>query len=246
MKEQNKLTLQMSLLFFVVFVFFGVVIVNEKLSPLKIPRVTQKIEVYLKDNYEDELDNLEMEKVTYKNLRYETIVKNKDNNDLYFKVYYENKKITDTYKKDYVEGKTLIKAKEKEIQLNIKRKTNTLYKVKLDKLNSYSEAKQKELLTSKKPESLSLYNIEANVSVEKINLDSIINVINIFYENANEKNITPKSFTFVIESNKKTLRIENIPSDIINSEELKTIINDIINKKESKILEDYDISYEYL
>ena len=63
MKEQNKLTLQMSLLFFVVFVFFGVVIVNEKLSPLKIPRVTQKLEVYLKDNYEDELDNLEMEKV---------------------------------------------------------------------------------------------------------------------------------------------------------------------------------------
>lgn len=246
MKEQNKLTLQMSLLFFVVFVFFGVVIVNEKLSPLKIPRVTQKLEVYLKDNYEDELDNLEMEKVVYKNLRYETIVKNKDNNDLYFKLYYENRKITDTYKKDYVEGKTIIKAKEKEIQSNIKKKTNTIYKVKLNKLNSYTESKQKELLTSNKPETLPLYNIEANVSVEKLNIDNIINVISIFYENANEKNITPKSFNFIIETEKKKLRINNLSRDIIESEELKTIINDIINKKESKILDDYKISYEYL
>lgn len=246
MKEQNKLTLQMSLLFFVVFVFFGVVVVTEKLSPLKIPRVTQKLEVYLKDNYEDEADNFEMEKVTYKNLRYETIVKNKENNDLYFKIYYENRKITDTYKKDYVEGKTLIKAKEKEIQLNIKKKTNTIYKVKLDKLNSYSESKQKELLTSNKPETLSLYNIEANISVEKLKLDSIINVISIFYENSNERNILPKSFSFIIETEKKKLRIDNLPRDIIESEELKTIINDILNKKESKILEDYNISYEYL
>ena len=246
MKEQNKLTLQMSLLFFVVFVFFGVVIVTEKLSPLKIPRVTQKIEVYLKDNYEDELDNLEMEKVTYKNLRYETIVKNKENEQLYFKIYYENKKITDTYKKDYLEGKTLIKAKEKEIQNNIKKKTKTVYKIKLDKLNTYSESKQKELLTSKKPETLTLYNIESKVSVEKLNVDNIINVISIFYENANNKDITPKTFTFEITTDKKNLRIENIPRDIIESEELKTIINDIIKKKESKILDDYKISYEYL
>ncbi len=246
MKEQNKLTLQMSLLFFVVFVFFGVVVVNEKLSPLKIPKITKKIEVYLKDNYEDDLKNLEMEKITYKNLRYETIVKNKENEKLYFKVYYENKKITDTYKKDYLEGKTLIKEKEKEIQNNIKKKTRTVYKIKLDKLNTYSEVKQQELLNSKKPESLELYNIEANVSIEKLTLENIVNVINIFYENANERSITPKSFTFDITADKKTLRIENISRNIIESEELKVIINDIIKKKESKILEDNNISYEYL
>ncbi|MBQ8131691.1 MAG: hypothetical protein IJ193_04290 [Bacilli bacterium] len=245
MKEQNKLTLQMSLLFFVVFVFFGVVIVNEKLSPLKIPKITERIEIYLKDNYEEELDQLELDKVQYKNLRYEAKVKNKDNSKLYFKVMYENKKITDTYKKDYLEGRTLIKSKEKEIQNNIKKVTKAVYKIQLDKLNTYKESEQKELITNKKPETLRLYNLEANVSVEKLKEENIINVIQIVNTNASEKNINPRTYTFKIKSDKKTLCIKNIPYEVIESEELNTIINDIITKKESKLLTQYNIEYEY-
>lgn len=246
MKEQNKLTLQMALLFFVVFVFFGVVVVNEKLSPIKIPKITERIEIYLKDHYEEEFKNFEIEKVTYKNLRYETKVKNKQNNNLYFRVFYENKKITDTYKKDYLEGKTLIRYREKQIQENIKKKTKALYKVHLNSLNEYTDSQQNELLTKKNPETLRLYNLEAKISIEILTEEKIINVIKLFHNNATDKNINPKSYTFEIKTEKKSLRIENIPYDIIDSEELALIIKDIINKKESKIQKDYNINFEYL
>ena len=158
---------------------------------------------------------------------------------------YENKKITDTYKKDYLEGRTLIKSKEKEIQNNIKKVTKAVYKIQLDKLNTYKESEQKELITNKKPETLRLYNLEANVSVEKLKEENIINVIQIVNTNASEKNINPRTYTFKIKSDKKTLCIKNIPYEVIESEELNTIINDIITKKESKLLTQYNIEYEY-
>ena len=72
MKERNKLTLQMSLLFMIVLVVFGVIIVNEKLSPLKIPKVTEKINVYINDNYKDILNEVDIQDVEYKEMKYQT------------------------------------------------------------------------------------------------------------------------------------------------------------------------------
>ena len=71
MKEQDKLTLQMILLFFVIFVFFGVIIVNEKISPLKIPKVTEKLETYLNENYKDIINDINIGTTEYKNMKYD-------------------------------------------------------------------------------------------------------------------------------------------------------------------------------
>ena len=249
MKEQEKLTLQMILLFFVIFVFFGVIIVTEKLSPLKIPKVTEKLETYLNDNYKDIIKDVDIGTTEYKKMRYELKISNKKNSNHYFYIYYEDKKITDTYKKDYLEGKTIITYQEKQIKKNIKSKTGSNYEIKILKtLNKYTDNIKEKILESKEPETIKIYNLKANITVNKFKDTNIEKTLKHFNTNLKEKNITPKNYTFNIqdpEDETKVLSI-TIDSNAIESDDFNTIISDIINKKKSNLLDTYEITYEYL
>lgn len=250
MKERNKLTLQMSLLFMIVFVFFGVIIVNEKLSPLKIPKIKEKLEVYINDNYTDILNDIEMQEVEYKEMKYQTKITSKENENYYFYVYYENKKITDTYKKDYIEGQSILNYQKDKIIENIKKKTKTTYKVTMSrKLDKYTDSLRNKIITSNNPESLKIYNLEGTITVSKFDTTHIVNTIKALNDNYESKNITPKTYTFTIPNPDKeeiAVKISNLSTDAIESNDFTNIINDIINKKKSNLLSNYDIDYEYL
>ena len=53
MKEQKKLTLGMAIFSFIVFVSFGVIILNEKTAPLYSTRIDTKFSEYINTNYKD-------------------------------------------------------------------------------------------------------------------------------------------------------------------------------------------------
>lgn len=248
MKERNKLTLQMSLLFFVIFVFFGVVVVNEKLSPLKIPKVTEKINVYINDKYKDILNDVNINEVEYKEMKYQTKIVSKKNDNYYFYIFYENKKITDTYKKDYLEGQSILEYQKEKIIENIKNKTKTTYNITMSKtLDKYTDNIKEKIITTKEPENLKIYDLEATILVSKYNADYISKTIMIYDENLQSKNINPKTYTFIVtntDNQELAVKITNLNRDIIQNDDFTKIINDIINKKKSNLLSNYEIDYE--
>lgn len=250
MKETTKLTLQMSILFLIVFVVFGVTIVNEKLSPLKIPKVTEKITQYINSTYKDILNDIEIQEVEYKELKYQTKIINKNNQNYYFYVYYQDKKLSDTYKDDYLKGKSILNYQKDNIVKNIKNKTKSTYKITMNKtLDKYTENMKEKILTSDKPESLKIYNLESNITVSKFDSKNISSTIKSLNDNFNNKNIIPKSYTFIVTDTEKedlAIKISNITSETINSNDFINIINDIINNKKSNLINTYKIEYEYL
>ena len=110
MKEQKKLTIKMAIFTFIIFVCFGIIILNEKSAPYYASRIHKKLLTYLNETYKDEINTFSIDDTKYKNTKYTLKVKSKENKNLYFIVTYNSKKITDTYKEDYLEGKTLINA----------------------------------------------------------------------------------------------------------------------------------------
>lgn len=249
MQKQKRLMYGMMVLFLIVFVTFGVIIINEKIAPLKINKVTEKLNNYLKENYND-LKNIELTKIEYKKLRYEAKVISKENKNHYFYVYYENKKISDTYKEDYLEGNNIIKYQENNIKNNIKKKTKSLYKININKkLNKFTDNIQKEIINNKNLEAVEIYNLEANITVKELTSKRISTTIKNFINNMYDKKIKPKSYTFVIQASNnkvKALKISNITYDLVNSSNLNIVINDIINNEKTNLINIYDIKYEYL
>ena len=249
MQKQKRLMYGMMVLFLIVFVTFGVIIMNEKIAPLKINKVTEKLNNYIKENYSD-LKNISLSKVEYKHLRYEAKVESTENKNYYFNIYYENKKITDTYKKDYLEGNTIIKYQENNIKQIIKKKTNNSYNISINKkLNKLTENIKKEIINNKNLEEYEIYTLEANITVKELTTKRISNTLKTFINNMHDKKITPKSYNFIIQSSSdkvKAIKISNITHELVNSNNLNTIINDIINKEKTNILNKYDIQYEYL
>ena len=249
MKEQDKLTLQMILLFFVIFVFFGVIIVNEKISPLKIPKVTEKLETYLNENYKDIINDINIGTTEYKNMKYELKISNKKNSNLYFYLYYEDKKITDTYKKDYVEGKTIINYQEKQIKKNIKNKTGSNFEIKILKtLDKYTDNIKEKIINSEDPETIKIYNLKANITLDEYKESNIEKTLKHFDNNLKDKNITPKNYTFNIQDPEDETKVLSltIDSKTIESNDFNAIINAIINKKKSNLIDTYEVTYEYL
>ena len=67
MKQDKKLMLKMSLLFLMVFVVFGVIIVNDKLYFYYLPKIEKKLNKYIENNYKDEKYYFNIGKAKYKN-----------------------------------------------------------------------------------------------------------------------------------------------------------------------------------
>ena len=62
------------------------------------------------------------------------------------------------------------------------------------------------------------------------------------------QNITPKNYTITIinkENIKETIQINNLTTDLKDNSSKETIIDDIINDRNSKLLKENDITYDF-
>lgn len=246
MNEGKKLTLQMAFFFLVVFVLFGTIIIKEKQNILFLPKIENSITNYISENY-TELE-LEKETISEKNDIFSMKVKNPKNKNHYFYITYSNKKISDTYKTDYLEGKTLLTHLSNKLEKDIENKTNKKYEVTFDNtLNNYSEKVQAQLL-EENISSLKIYTVAKEI-VTEWNQPTILNKITDIMTTPENEAFTPKNYTITItniDDITQSVKITNLKSSLIKNDNLSIIINDIINNKETSILTENKITYEYL
>ena len=246
MKQDKKLMLGMTLLFFITFVSFGTLVVTEKLAPFYTDKIKDKITAYIKENYKEEQKNLTIGKVTYKLQKYQAKVYNKNNKNLYFNVTYQNKKITDTYQKDYLEGKTLLTTTEKILEQKIKKELNKkvtiTFPLTLDKYTTQI----KETLINNDLENINLYNINLSIT-SPLETSAIVENIEKTATELRTIKINPNHYNIKItnKNENKKLTINNLTQQTLQKYTLTQIINDIINNNESDIIKTNNISYQY-
>ncbi len=235
----KKLQMQYAIFYGLILFAFGLIVISQTVPQLLTEKVDKKLNTYLKDNYSD-LSNIKKNKTIFKNNRYEKKITNKDNSNYYFYIYYQDKKITDTYKKDYEEGKNFLKIISTKIENDIYKKINKKYKVTItDKLSSFSDNTKQKLIKEDNLSSQNIYNIEIKLN-SKINTNELVTNISYINKKLKDNNINPKSITMIITDKNRKIIINNL---VINND-LKQIISDIINNKESNILKKYNITFE--
>ena len=250
MRQDKKLTIYMSLLFLVVFASFGFIIFKEKETVLFLPKIKEKLTAHLHSKYPKLKDKIKTDKIIHKNNKYILKITSKKNRNLYFNIIYENKNITDTYKKDFLEGKTLLDKIDKNLEKDISNRLNYKVKVKSSNtLNNYSKKVQKEILKENNLLNLSVYNIEKDIEVNKIDNSNLYKEITKLDTDCYKNKINPKYYNITITNKNnitESIRINNLSRTLIKKSDLKLVINDIINNKKSNILDKYNITYKYL
>ncbi len=247
MNEQKKLTFQMAIFFLVIFVIFGTIIIKEKGQIIFLPKIETSLNDYLKEQYND-ADLIATTPTVEKNT-YKMKVFNKTNKNHYFYITYSNKEITDSYQSDYVEGKTLLTHLNKVISKKINEITGSKYTISIPTTyDKFSPKIQSLLLSEENLVSLKLYVLETEIT-DTWNELNFTNSLTDTITTLEKESITPKSYTFIL-TNKddltQSVKIKNITSDLIKKNNLSTIISAIINKKETSILNENNITYEYL
>lgn len=243
MNEAKKLTIQMSIFFTIIFVALSTIIIKEKSNIIFLPKIESSINNYIEKHYKDL--NLNKSKIIYKNNQYKIKLTDKANDNLYFYINYSNKEITDTYQKDYIEGQSIIKYSNKKIEKKILEKTNNKYKVTINNTyNNFSNQVKEKLLNEENIEALKIYTLEIDISTTW-DTTSIVNKITNTINNLEDNSIFPKNYTIIINDINditKSVKINNLTKN----NDLNLIINDIINNKETSILSENKITYEYL
>lgn len=251
MKEQKKLTIQMSIFAFIIFICFGIIILTEKMAPYYSYKIDEKLNKYLKENYASIINELEIGNTNYKNTEYQLKIASAQNSNLYFYLKYSNKKITDTYQEDYLKGKTLLTNTSNSIAEELEKKYKKNFKITiLTTLDNFSNQTKEKIIKEENVSSLPIYTLETDLIIP-MEIENIIKEINSLHNTLQQDNVNPKNYNFIIiDKNKKqkTLKINNLSKDIIeNNEILTTIIYDIINDNDdSNILNKYNITYEQI
>ena len=244
MNEKNKLMLQMGIFFIVVFGIFTYIVLNEKKSEILTPKVEEKLQSYIENNYATKKSNWKIGKVKYiKNSnKYQIKVTNTKNKDLYFYINYKKKKITDTYQKDYVEGNSLYKSFKEQYNKSIKNSKIVFTK----KLNEYPTTIANQMIYEDL-KSLPVYNVEAELTTSNHTEKTIVNSITNFYNENKNLGYNPKEYTLtIVDENDITfsIKIENLTENLITNN-INEIISAII-KEDTNIIIKYSINYEYI
>ena len=248
--SKNSLIFGRAFFFLIVFVIFGVIIVNEKGKELFLPKATNKINDYFDEKYSNIKEETKTSKVKYDINGFKMKVTSKNNNNLFFYIIYSNKKIKDTYKKDYYEGASLFKHINNKLEKEINKLTDNKCKVKnISSLDNYTEQVKERIINEENLLSLKYYYIEQEVTVNNMNSDTIYKEIESIINKNTKNKINPKYYNIIITDKNditNSIKIMNITDSFINNADKMSIINDILNKNNSKLLENNHIKYKYL
>ena len=249
MKKQKKLLLARNIFVFIIFVCLGIIVATEKTKSFLTTKFEKEIDKYIETNYKEIMDKTTKE-TTYKKGTYTTKMISKDNKNLYFIIKKDNKKITDTYEKDYLEGNSLFSYLKKELKKGIEEKTNTEVNIDIhSKLNQHTSSIQERIIKEDNLLELKFYTLEKQLVITDWSTSTIVETIIKTIDEYTSQNITPKNYTIIIINKnnlKETIKIENLTEDFKNNVSKEEIIDDIINDRNSKILKENDITYEYV
>ena len=247
MKKQKKLLFARNIFFFFIIMIFTIIIMFEKKDTILIPKATKKIASYIEDKYNK--DEFKLGSVSYKNNKYTMKVSSKDNNNRFFYIYYTKAGITDSYQNDYIKGESLLSNLKKDLEKSIKSIVNTKVTVEIpNTLDQYTDTVRKRILNEDNLLELKFYIIKEELLIKKWDPVEIEKQIEQCITKYTNSNITPKSFTIIINNDNEiteSIEINNLTTDFINNPSKIEIINDILNDNNSILLKTNKITYVY-
>ncbi len=247
MKKQKKLLFARNIFFFFIIIIFTIIIMSEKKDTILIPKATKKIASYIEDKYNN--DDFKLGDVSYKNNKYTMKVSSKENNKRYFFIYYTKTGITDSYQNDYIEGKSFLSNLKKDLEKSIKSIVNTKVTVEIPTtLDQYTDAVRERILNEDNLLELKFYIIKEELFIKEWDPVEIEKQIEQCITKYTNSNITPKSFTIIINNDNEiteSIEINNLTTDFINNPSKIEIINDILNDNNSILLKTNKITYVY-
>jgi uncharacterized protein YpmB len=246
--KEKRLFTEMIIFLFIIILCFGLIVINYKSGEIKLKKVEEKINDYIKDNYSDIEDDIKKEKIKQDNNSYSIKIYNKNNKNLLFYVKYKDKKITSTYDKDYLEGNSLTTYYNKKINKDLKNKnTNSSFSnltISYDvKLNDCTDLIYKRLIDNKYNLPIYTINDEDTISFDALSINKRILLTSKY---VNSIGFTPKYYSLTYTDSNNLVNTMNIKfkSDILDISTLD-IGSAIVNNNKS-ILEKYSIEVKYL
>ena len=200
----NSLMLGQALLFGLVIIFFGIIIVREKVPSIKSKTVEEDINTYYEENYED----LDVSKGDLKYNKddnsYSITYYNKDYEELNFTITSLNNKITDNYKENYVKGKEVLRNASKEVLDKYKEIfKNTNYqniKIEFKDLDKYSKAEAIDILEGN-IYNTGYYSVSYYVKVDSLDDVYLNNLINSFNSIALSNGLNTNNYSVTFDNN---------------------------------------------
>ena len=250
MTSKNGLIIGRAIFTMIVIVSLGLIIMNEKGGSIFSPKIKEKMNHYLEKNFSSIKGNLKTTDITYQDREFKMKVTSQKNENHYFYLIYSNKKMTDTYKKDFLEGKNILSYTEKEIEKQIKSKTNVKAEIKvIQTLDKFSEKIQDRIIKQENLANLKFYTLKTNINIEEWSKEEITEKISTLLSTMAKNEITPKNYTITITSTKditKSIEISNITESFNGNENKEEIIEHIINDNNSELLKENKIKYKNL
>lgn len=203
-RKMNNLMIGQALLFGLIIIFFGIIIVREKVPSLKAKNVEEDINLYYEDNYHH-LDVTKGDlKYNKNNNSYSITYYDKDYKELNFTITYSNNKITDNYKENYVKGKDVLKNASKDVLDKYKDIfSNTNYeniKVEFKDLDEYSKAEVVDILEGN-IYNTGYYSVSYYVKVDSLDEVYLNNLINSFNTIAADNGLVTNNYSVTFDNN---------------------------------------------
>ena len=203
-KKMNKLMIGQALLFGIIIVFFGIIIVNEKMPSLKVKNVTKDINNY----YEEKYSTLDVRsgdlKYNKEDNSYSITYYDRDYNDLNFTIKSINNKITDNYEENYVKGKKVIeKCEDLVLEKYDEVFKNTNYqniKINFKDLNRYNDAEVIDILEGN-IYNTGLFSVSYYVKVDNLDDVYLSNLINSFNSIATSNGLSTNNYSVTFDNN---------------------------------------------
>ena len=200
----NSLMLGQALLFGLVIIFFGIIIVREKVPSIKSKTVEEDINTYYEENYKD-LDVSRGDlKYNKDDNSYSITYYNKDYEELNFTITSLNNKITDNYKENYVKGKEVLNNASKEVLDKYKEifKNTNFQNIKIEfkDLDKYSKAEAIDILEGN-IYNTGYYSVSYYVKVDSLDELYLNNLINSFNSIALSNGLNTNNYSVTFDNN---------------------------------------------
>ena len=203
-KKMNKLMIGQALLFGLIIIFFGIIIVREKVPSLKVKNVTRAIDNYYEENYSTLNVRAGDLKYNEEDNSYSITYYDRDYNDLNFTIKSINNKITDNYEENYVKGKKVIeKCEDLVLEKYNEVFKNANYqniKISFKDLNRYNDAEVIDILEGN-IYNTGLYSVSYYVKVDSLDDIYLSNLINSFNSISTSNGLSTNNYSVTFDNN---------------------------------------------
>ena len=203
-RKMNKLMIGQALLFGLIIIFFGLIIVREKVPSLKSKTVEEDINLYYEKNYSDlDVSSGDLEYNEDDN-SYSITYYDKEYHELNFTITSLNNKITDNYEENYIKGKSVIENCEKLVLDKYNEVfNNTNYqniKVDFKDLDEYNDAEVIDILEGN-IYNTGLFSVSYYVKVDSLDDVYLNNLIDSFNTISQSNGLNASNYSITFDNN---------------------------------------------